>query len=133
MSNEATAPRRARQSEATASHTVQFQTRPRCRTQRHHEPIAGRVPRVARFLALAHKIDGMIRAGEIKDWAEASRLVGVTRARMTQIANLLLLAPIIQENILTFPSALKGPDPLTEHDLRDNVASLNWVEQRISW
>src|SRR5436309_368869 len=70
---------------------------------RRSEPVSipvGRVPRVTRLLALAHKIDGQIRSGEIRNWAEAARLVGVTRARMTQIAKLLLLAPKIQESIL---------------------------------
>jgi hypothetical protein len=53
--------------------------------------------------------------------------------QFTQIANLLLLAPNIQEAILNYPPVPKGPDPITEHHLREIVASLNWVEQRISW
>ena len=61
---------------------------------------SGRIPRVTRLLALAHRIDGMIRERDLRDWAEAARLIGVTRARMTQIANLLLLAPELQERIL---------------------------------
>ncbi len=54
---------------------------------RRSEPVSipvGRVPRVTCLLALAHEIDGMVRSGEIRDWAEASHLVGVTQARMTQ-------------------------------------------------
>ena len=47
----------------------------------------GKIPRVTPLLALAHRIEGMIRTGELKDWAEAARLIGVTRARMTQIGN----------------------------------------------
>ena len=43
----------------------------------------GRVPRIVRMLALAHKIDGMIRAGELRDLADAARAIGVTRARMS--------------------------------------------------
>jgi hypothetical protein len=58
---------------------------------------------VARTLALAHTIDEMIRTGELRDLADAARAVGVTRARMTQIMNLLLLAPEIQEALLSFP------------------------------
>ena len=45
------------------------------------------------LLALAHQIDRMIRRGEIASLAEAARICGVTRARMTQITNLMLLAP----------------------------------------
>ena len=78
----------------------------------------GRVPRVTRLLALAHRIDGMIRSEEIRDWADAARLAGVTRARMTQIANLLLLAPDIQEAILALPPVFDGHDPSTERAVR---------------
>ena len=94
---------------------------------------AGRIPRVTRLLALAHRIEGMIRSGEIRDWAEAARLVGVTRARMTQIANLLLLAPEIQEAILDVPRVVKGSDQITERQLRETVSQVDWSEQRIRW
>ncbi len=81
------------------------------------------------MLALAHKIDGMIRAGEIKDLAETARLVGVTRARITQIVNLTLLAPGIQESILF----LRGDDATRmqrfERDLRIVVAEADWKKQ----
>ncbi len=133
MSKEATALRRAHTRPATASYTVQFQRRPRRRTQGKQESPPGRVPRVARQLALAHKIDGMIRSGEIRDWAEAARLVGVTRARMTQIANLLLLAPQIQEGILNLSNVAQGPDPVTEHGLRDLKPNEDWQRQRAPW
>ena len=66
----------------------------------------GRVPRVARLLALAHRIDRMVHDGEIRNLSEAARRLGLTRARVTQVMNLLLLAPEIQEAILerTHPS-----------------------------
>ena len=71
----------------------------------------------------------MIGSGEIRDWAEAARWVGVTRARMTQIANLLLLAPKIQEGILSLPNVARGPDPVTEHALRAAAAHADWQRQ----
>jgi len=58
--------------------------------------LSGRVPRVARFMALAIRFDGMIRDGEVADYAELARLAHVTRARITQIINLLTQAPDIQ-------------------------------------
>lgn len=128
MSRDATA-RRARTCPATASYKVQFQKRLRRRPQRQQEPNVGRVPRVTRQLALAHKIDGLIRSGEIQNWAEAARLIGVTRARMTQIANLLLLAPQIQEDILRLPHVHSGHEPIIEHDLRGILAHVRWDEQ----
>src|SRR5713226_5882639 len=91
----------------------------------------GRIPRVTRLLALAHRIDGMIRSGEIRNWAEAARLAGVTRARMTQIAKLLLLAPKIQENILNLPNVTRGPDPVTDRALRAAAAQVDWRRQKV--
>ncbi len=71
----------------------------------------------------------MIRSGEIRDWAEAARLVGVTRARMTQVANLLLLAPKIQEGILNLSHVTRGEDPVTERSLREVAAHTDWQSQ----
>jgi hypothetical protein len=52
------------------------------------------------MLALAHYVEREIEAGKIPDLAAAAHALGITRARMTQVANLLLLAPDIQERIL---------------------------------
>ncbi len=95
--------------------------------------VGGRVPRVARLLALAHGFDGLIRSGKIRGWGEAARLAGVTRARMTQIAKLLLLAPSIQEALLSLPPVAEGEDPCTERDLRPVVARTEWAEQHKAW
>ena len=97
-----------RQTQARTTYTVSFDTTaPRRATQAE----TGRVPRVARMLALAHRIDGMVRAGELRDLADAAWASGVTRARVTQIVNLLLLAPAIQEQILDLPPVTNGRDP----------------------
>jgi hypothetical protein len=61
---------------------------------------APRPARLAIMLALAHKIQEAIDRGRIKNRAEASRRLGVTRVRVTQILNLTLLAPAIQEELL---------------------------------
>ena len=74
---------------ATTVLTVDFRKK---RAPRPTVAPTGRVPRVARLLALAHKIDSMIKDGELRDLAEAARVVGITRARMTQLMNLLLLS-----------------------------------------
>jgi hypothetical protein len=63
-------------------------------------PEAPRVTRVARLLALAWWLDEEIRAGRIKNLAEAARELGLTRARVTQVMNLRLLAPAIQEALM---------------------------------
>jgi len=61
----------------------------------------GSIPRVSRLMALAIRFDGLIRAGKVRDYAELARVGRVTRARLTQIMNLLNLAPDIQEEILS--------------------------------
>jgi hypothetical protein len=57
----------------------------------------GSIPRIARLMALAIRFEGLLRDGTIRDYAELARLGRVTRARMTQIMKLLLLAPDLQE------------------------------------
>jgi hypothetical protein len=64
---------------------------------------AGRPPRIACLLALAYRFDELVRSGAVRDYAELARLGHVTRARVTQIMNLLNLAPDIQEDILWLP------------------------------
>ena len=93
----------------------------------------GNVPRISRLLALAHHLDGLVKSGEVKDYAEAARLGHVTPARLTQIMNLLLLAPDIQEEILLLPRTTKGRDPVCERNIRRVVAEPTWTEQRNVW
>src|SRR5688572_11770411 len=87
---------------------------------------AGTVPRVARLVALALKLAGMVRRGEVRDYAELARLGRVTRARLTQLMNLTLLAPEIIEEILHLPPVTRGRDPIGERDLRPIAADPNW-------
>lgn len=61
---------------------------------------AARPARVALMLALAWKIQEAIDRGVVRDRAEVARRMGVTRARVTQILDLCLLAPHLQEKIL---------------------------------
>jgi hypothetical protein len=93
----------------------------------------GRVPRVARLLALAHRFEKLIRDGEVRDYADLAGLGHVTRARVTQVMNLLNLAPDIQEAILFLPSVEAGDDPVHERQLRPIVKVLDWGKQRRMW
>ena len=80
-----------------------FPTRPRRRASRPHRPSeglapppavpAGRVPRVARLLALAIRLEQLVQARVIANYAALAKLGHVSRARVTQILNLRLLAP----------------------------------------
>lgn len=93
----------------------------------------GTVPRIARLMALALRFDRLIKAGEITDQADLARLGHVTRARVTQIMNLLQLAPDIQEAILFLPRTVKGRDPIREIMVRPIAAQADWRNQRRLW
>jgi hypothetical protein len=96
-------------------------------------PTAGRVPRVARLLALAHRLERLVRRGVVKDYAETARLGHVTRARISQIMSLLYLAPDIQETILFLPRVERGGDPVVLHELLPIAAAADWAKQRRLW
>ena len=75
----------------------------------------------------------MVKTGVAADYADVARLRHVTRARVTQIMNLLSLAPDLQEQILCWPPITKGKDPITERGLRAVVMELDWKRQRKLW
>ncbi|XHR30870.1 MAG: hypothetical protein ACFUZC_09955 [Chthoniobacteraceae bacterium] len=85
-------------------------------------------------MALAIHFDGLIRKGTVRDYADLARLGGVTRARITQIMNLLNLAPEIQEKLLFLPGTASGRDLATEREMRPgcNVAAWNRQLQKLS-
>ena len=93
----------------------------------------GSVPRVSRLMALAIRFDRLVREGVVQDYADLARLGHVTRARVTQIMNLLHLAPDIQEAILFLPRTVKGRDPITERHLRPIAGEPDWKIQRNLW
>jgi hypothetical protein len=93
----------------------------------------GRIPRVARLLALAHRFQGLLARGEVQSMADLARLGGVTRARVTQIMDLLLLAPDIQEALLFLPPVEGGRDPIHLRELRYVCQAPEWAEQRRRW
>jgi hypothetical protein len=96
-------------------------------------PTRGRIPRISRLMALAIHLDELIRQGAIADQAELARLGRVSRARLTQIMNLLNLAPDIQEHILllTQPDCVRVN--LAERDLRPITQRQDWRQQRAMW
>jgi hypothetical protein len=96
------------------------------------KPEPKRPLRVARMLALAHRMQAMIDSGEVDDQAALARRLGFSRARVTQLLDLLLLAPDIQEEIL-FIQVPPGRDPVNEHGLREVVRAFLWVKQREIW
>ena len=93
-----------------------------------NSPDRPRIPRITRLMALAIKFQAMVEGGEVRDYADLARLGYVTRARLTQIMNLALLAPDIQEAILIVDKV--APASLNEHQLRAVARIFGWGEQR---
>jgi len=93
----------------------------------------GTVPRISRLMALAIRLERLLKQGAVTDYADIARLGHVTRARVSQIMNLLNLAPNIQEDILFLPITLHGRDPIREIHIRPIAAVLDWRKQRRMW
>lgn len=84
---------------------------------------------VAALLALAHHVQRHIDAGKIADRAEVARRLRWTRARVSQVMDLLLLAPDIQEEV----AFLEAGTHVSERSLRAVVRHEDWQEQRRIW
>ena len=92
-------------------------------------PAPPRIPRITRLMALAIKFQDMIDRGEVKEYADLARLGLVTRARITQIMNLLNLAPQIQEALLLPNGSSDDWAQVSEHDLRAVTRAVVWQDQ----
>jgi hypothetical protein len=92
-----------------------------------------RVPRISRLMALAIRFENLIKAGGIADYSELAQLGHVSRARITQIMNLLHLAPDIQEQVLFLPPTRHGRDPIHLARLQPIASTLDWSRQRRLW
>jgi hypothetical protein len=91
---------------------------------------AGRLPRIARLMALAIRFDQLLRIGTVKNYADLAHLGRVSRARITQIMNLLNLAPDIQESLLFLEPVRSWRDALHERAVREVVEEISWARQR---
>jgi hypothetical protein len=96
-------------------------------------PLPGRVPRLARLLALALRLEQLLHHGTVHSSAELARLGRVSSARISQIMNLRWLAPDIQEALLFLPPVPRGRARLTLAHLQRVAAALDWPTQRQRW
>jgi transposase-like protein len=102
----------------------------------HQEPTSTQpiqLSRVARLMALALRFEQLLRGGEIASYTELARLGRVSCARISQILNLLQLAPDIQEQLLFLTRKGRGRDPIHLARLQPIAATLDWVKQRRLW
>jgi hypothetical protein len=123
----------------TATHKLEFKSGKRTaktivEAGTHVEPpTPGRLPRITKMMALAIRLDQLIKSGQVTDQAELARVGHVTRARLTQIMDLNLLAPDIQESILFFDSSVPRRHTPLEREVREIAAHMNWTAQRSVW
>ncbi len=68
------------------------------------------------MLALAHYVERLVDEGTVRSYADAARQLGVSRARMSQVQNLLNLPPRVQEGLLL------GDLHLSERRIRELAA-----------
>jgi len=80
--------------------------------------------RGAQMLAMAHQVERLVESGEVASYAHAARALGLTRARLTQVMNLLLLSPAVQDRVLA------GEIGTTERSLRCLVGEPDWAAQQ---
>jgi hypothetical protein len=69
----------------------------------------------------------------IADYAELARLGHVSRARVSQVLNLLNLASDIQEALLFLPRTERGRDDVLLADLQPLASAPDWRAQRRRW
>jgi hypothetical protein len=93
----------------------------------------GRIPRLARLMALAWRLEQLVHKGIVANFAELARLGHVSPGRVSQIMNLRLLAPDIQEQILFLPPTLHGCHPLHLILLQPIARQADWRLQRQAW
>ena len=92
-----------------------------------------RLARVARIMALALRFETLLRNGAVANYAELARLGHVSSARISQILNLLHLAPDLQEELLFLTREGRGRDPIHLARLQPIAAQFDWSRQRRLW
>jgi hypothetical protein len=88
----------------------------------------GRVPHIARLLALAIHFDRLLASGAVSDYSALARI-----GRVSRVMNLLLLAPGIQEQILFLPPSTRKRDAIPLARLHPIAREWDWQKQRRMW
>jgi hypothetical protein len=105
------------------------QARTRFVAARTAAPPPTRPLRAAEMLAVAYQMERMIETGIVRDRAEMARVTGFDDSRISQIMNLLWLAPDIQETLLVTEIA-EGRDGVSAKELMPIARCTSWAEQR---
>ncbi|MCA9277280.1 MAG: hypothetical protein KDA29_14755 [Phycisphaerales bacterium] len=115
----------------TVTRTVDFAVKGKRKSERGAEEPKGRVPRISKLMALAIRYDQMLDEGVVQSQTELAELLHVSQPRMTQIMNLLHLAPEIQEEILLLNE--QNQTDCYEHGIRIVTQEPLWINQQGLW
>ncbi len=88
--------------------------------------------KIAQVLTYAHCIRRAIERGEYRDCSDVAQRLGYTKARISQMMNLVLMDPRIQEEVLALES-VDGIEPMGEHAIRAVSEERDWAAQRARW
>ena len=111
-----------------SEHVMPAPTRPGVRRSQ-TEPLP-RTPRISRLMALAIRIDQLMREGAVESCGDLAAAGQISPSRLSQIRRLTELAPSIQEELLFLPKIVAGRDPIHEHTLRKVAGIVDWGAQR---
>jgi hypothetical protein len=82
-------------------------------------------------LVLAHQIQELFDQGKVKSLSEAAVLLNMCNARISQVLNLVSLAPEIQKEIL-IPN-IEATEKITEFHIRCIAMEPKWGKQIETW
>ncbi len=94
------------------------------------QPLAPQLPRITRLMALAIKLQELLVHDAHLSATDLARCGRVSRTRLTQILNLVHLAPDLQERLLFREPLRYGREVITERRLRGISSMYDWAEQR---
>ena len=97
------------------------------------QPLTLQLPRVTRLMALAIRFEALLDQHPELSYLDLARLTGVSRSRITQISNLLHLAPDLQERLLFLSPKTRGRDQIHEPALRKLIQIDDWQQQRLQF
>jgi hypothetical protein len=85
--------------------------------------------RVSRAMALALRFETLLKEGLVRDYSDFATLAAVDRSLITRLMNLRLLAPRIQEHLLSLESKQGSFEVIFQKDLMPLARTLDWNEQ----
>ncbi|MBU4375873.1 MAG: hypothetical protein KKD29_00160 [Candidatus Omnitrophica bacterium] len=88
-------------------------------------------PRLRQTLVLAYQVQKLLKDDKAKTMKQVAQWLNMTPARISQIMNLLFLAPDIQKEILL--SKNEKVHQLTEYKIFKIIMEIDWQKQRAMW